>query len=30
MPVYQFIAYGHFSSFENFGSFLPLARLHKI
>jgi hypothetical protein len=28
--VYQFVAYGHFSSFENFGSFLPLDRLHKI
>ena len=28
--VYQFVVYGHFSSFENFGSFLPLDRLHKI
>jgi hypothetical protein len=28
--VYQFVAYGHFSSFENFGSFLPLNRLHEI
>jgi len=28
--VYQFVAYGHFTSFENFGSFLPLNRLHKI
>ncbi len=28
--VYQFVAYVHFSSFENFGSFLPLNRLHKI
>ena len=28
--VYQFVAYGHFSSFENFGSLLPLDRLHKI
>jgi hypothetical protein len=28
--VYQFVAYGHFSSFEDEGSFLPLDRLHKI
>ena len=28
--VYQFVVYGHFSSFENFGRFLPLNRLHKI
>lgn len=28
--VYQFVAYGHFSSFEDEGSFLPLNRLHKI
>jgi hypothetical protein len=28
--IYQFVVYGHFSSFENFGSFLPLNRLHKI
>jgi hypothetical protein len=28
--VDQFVAYGHFSSFENFGSFLSLDRLHKI
>ena len=28
--VYQFVAYGHFSSFENIGSYLPLDRLHKI
>ena len=28
--VYQFVAYGRFSYLENFGSFLPLDRLHKI
>lgn len=28
--VYQFVVYGHFSSFEDHGSFLPLNRLHKI
>lgn len=28
--VYQFVAYGHFSSFEDEGSFLQLDRLHKI
>jgi hypothetical protein len=28
--VYQFVAYGDFSSFEDEGSFLPLNRLHKI
>jgi hypothetical protein len=28
--VYEFVAYGHFSSFEDEGSFLPLDRLHKI
>jgi hypothetical protein len=28
--IYQFIAYGHFSSFEDEGNFLPLDRLHKI
>jgi hypothetical protein len=29
-PVFQFVVYGHFSSFESFCSFLPLNRLHKI
>jgi hypothetical protein len=28
--VYQVVAYGHFSSFGDEGSFLPLNRLHKI
>jgi hypothetical protein len=28
--VYQFVVYGHFSSFENFGSFQSLNRLYKI
>jgi hypothetical protein len=28
--VYQFVAYGHLSSFEDEGSFLQLDRLHKI
>jgi hypothetical protein len=28
--VYQFVAYGHFSSFENFCSCLPLVLLNKI
>jgi hypothetical protein len=27
--VYQFVAYGHFSSFEDEGSFLPLNRFQK-
>ena len=28
-PVYQFVAYGHGSSFWMFGNFLPFDRLHK-
>ncbi len=28
--VYQFVAYGHFSFFDDEGSFLPLDRLYKI